>query len=74
MAVDKDGTNEDVDWSRACQIIISRNRKKYRLTNTTAEEGEEEGCVAVGVVGDVRHEFKAGNDWVLVSIYLVYLV
>lgn len=38
-------------------------------TDTTAQEREQEGGVAVGVVGNVGHELQAANNWINVSTW-----
>lgn len=42
------------------------------LTNTTAQEGEEERRIAVSVVRDVREELQSSDNCTHISRYLVY--
>lgn len=62
--------DEDIDLERdqlrpmqQCARHPERAKKRVRLTDTTAQEGEEEGSIAVGVVGNVGEKLQTGDNW-----------
>lgn len=64
MAVQHDGSDKDVDCANQSvpKFLPSPGGRSNRLTDTPAEEREEEGRIAVDVVRDVGQELKATDN------------